>query len=615
MTTKPPRKNHHIRVGGRFQTPSGKRGTVLGSAQGHYYPVKWDDGTKGKVADSWLRAIPLSHADQMPRPRVAYANPNASGPTVYRLTTPAHAADRGVRKTLPVEARKALRGQWHLVSGWGVWSMQGWPTGEAAVKAGEQWRARGITIRSDGSSTKGRRNPARRRNYSGHPVDQAAAALLRSGAAIDAGTDMARRAGAHKGRAYYDVQGVRGHARFEDPSDAALVLAKRVGGIAAAEALADAAGRTERRQAVANPRRRRNSAASDVAAGLVAPFRPRMKLRKRVQTASRAVAALPHLGRDASTYLWGPQKRTNPRKPRKGSPEWRSYQLGAAAKHAEDTGNMTAFDRAEDEHERLVAASRTPELRQRHRDAWIAGRWTANPQSRRRNPRQRNSAILQSFRMLAAGLDLSDAEDRAIYRQSVFDHLANCSLWGIKEYAIAAGSVRPPNNRSGALRALANALIASMPAKRNPRRRNSARLRSIVFDADGRLRSAQAQAEHERNDQVVDLVEQARTFTRAAYSPAGLPSRFQANPRKRNPPTTREMYLHHARDAEEAIEKGHWQSATDLVKDARKYARQGHPAKWAQDALSEVAFLSVLIRQHKKRRNPARRRRSRRGRS
>jgi len=66
--------------------------------------------------------------------------------------------------------------------------------------------------------------------------------------------------------------------------------------------------------------------------------------------------------------------RENP-KPRKSSPEFRSYLLGQWARDAEVKDRLSDMERYENEHEALVAAARTPALKKRHRDAWIAGKW------------------------------------------------------------------------------------------------------------------------------------------------------------------------------------------------------------------------------------------------
>ena len=52
------RRNHHIRVGGTFYTPSGRRGMVLGASRKGFYPVRWSDGTLGTVQDTETAAYP-----------------------------------------------------------------------------------------------------------------------------------------------------------------------------------------------------------------------------------------------------------------------------------------------------------------------------------------------------------------------------------------------------------------------------------------------------------------------------------------------------------------------------------------------------------------------------
>lgn len=54
------RRNHHIRVGGTFYTPGGRRGTVLEEARGGYYRVRWSDGTVGTVQDNEWAAYPTA---------------------------------------------------------------------------------------------------------------------------------------------------------------------------------------------------------------------------------------------------------------------------------------------------------------------------------------------------------------------------------------------------------------------------------------------------------------------------------------------------------------------------------------------------------------------------
>jgi len=63
-------------------------------------------------------------------------------------------------------------------------------------------------------------------------------------------------------------------------------------------------------------------------------------------------------------------------KPRKGTAEWKSYLLGREAKVAEARNDLNKYDSLEARHEALVTASRTPNLAQRHRDAWMTGKWS-----------------------------------------------------------------------------------------------------------------------------------------------------------------------------------------------------------------------------------------------
>lgn len=51
-------RNHHIRVGGAFYTPGGRKGTVLAESRGGYYRVRWSDGTLGSVRDTEETAYP-----------------------------------------------------------------------------------------------------------------------------------------------------------------------------------------------------------------------------------------------------------------------------------------------------------------------------------------------------------------------------------------------------------------------------------------------------------------------------------------------------------------------------------------------------------------------------
>ena len=54
------RRNHHIRPGGTFYTPGGRRGTTRGPAKGGRYPVRWADGTLGFVQDTEQAAYPTA---------------------------------------------------------------------------------------------------------------------------------------------------------------------------------------------------------------------------------------------------------------------------------------------------------------------------------------------------------------------------------------------------------------------------------------------------------------------------------------------------------------------------------------------------------------------------
>jgi len=71
----------------------------------------------------------------------------------------------------------------------------------------------------------------------------------------------------------------------------------------------------------------------------------------------------------------GVRRRNSERKPRKGSPEHRSYVLGLAAASAEARDNIPAYERAEAGAERLWESARTPALAKRHRDAYLRGKW------------------------------------------------------------------------------------------------------------------------------------------------------------------------------------------------------------------------------------------------
>lgn len=58
----------------------------------------------------------------------------------------------------------------------------------------------------------------------------------------------------------------------------------------------------------------------------------------------------------------------------------------------------------------------------------------------------------------AEGLDLTDPDDRAVYRQRVWNDFRHCRVEGIAKYAQQAGATgRWPTTRAGAVRALADA--------------------------------------------------------------------------------------------------------------------------------------------------------------
>lgn len=63
-------------------------------------------------------------------------------------------------------------------------------------------------------------------------------------------------------------------------------------------------------------------------------------------------------------------------KPRRSSPEWKSWQLGNEAKAAEAKGLERRLDQIIDTAEALADAARTPALKRRHQDAFLTGRWT-----------------------------------------------------------------------------------------------------------------------------------------------------------------------------------------------------------------------------------------------
>ena len=61
-------RNHHIRIGGTFYTPGGRKGTVLAESPG-YYRVRWSDGTLGSVQDSEMTAYPTEGSRANPARR------------------------------------------------------------------------------------------------------------------------------------------------------------------------------------------------------------------------------------------------------------------------------------------------------------------------------------------------------------------------------------------------------------------------------------------------------------------------------------------------------------------------------------------------------------------
>ena len=69
------RRNHHIRVGGTFYTPGGRRGTVLEEARGGYYRVRWSDGTVGTVQDNEWAAYPTAGSRVNPARSPGYNSP------------------------------------------------------------------------------------------------------------------------------------------------------------------------------------------------------------------------------------------------------------------------------------------------------------------------------------------------------------------------------------------------------------------------------------------------------------------------------------------------------------------------------------------------------------
>jgi len=99
------RRNHHIRVGGTFYTPGGRRGTVLAEARGGYYRVRWSDGTVGTVQDNEWAAYPTAGsranpATQLPTKVGETVSLSGSGGTLHVTKTKRneyHAAVSGTR--------------------------------------------------------------------------------------------------------------------------------------------------------------------------------------------------------------------------------------------------------------------------------------------------------------------------------------------------------------------------------------------------------------------------------------------------------------------------------------------------------------------------------------
>jgi hypothetical protein len=69
------RRNHHIRVGGTFYTPGGRKGMVLGASRKGFYPVRWSDGTLGTVQDTETAAYPTEGSRANPARRPGYNSP------------------------------------------------------------------------------------------------------------------------------------------------------------------------------------------------------------------------------------------------------------------------------------------------------------------------------------------------------------------------------------------------------------------------------------------------------------------------------------------------------------------------------------------------------------
>lgn len=117
-------RNHHIRIGGTFYTPGGRKGTVLSESPG-YYRVRWSDGTLGSVQDSEMTAYPTAGSR---------ANQGAARTAAMYLPT--------ARKN-PGEAY--LTGGFHFSRG-------GFPTREAALNHASRenaasYRTHGVTYK------------------------------------------------------------------------------------------------------------------------------------------------------------------------------------------------------------------------------------------------------------------------------------------------------------------------------------------------------------------------------------------------------------------------------------------------------------------------------------
>lgn len=78
------RRNHHLAPGDAFKTSSGKKGRILGLAQGGKYPVRWSDGTYGWVKDAYSSARKANPKKWIPRPP---KRKNPRGSFVERVPT------------------------------------------------------------------------------------------------------------------------------------------------------------------------------------------------------------------------------------------------------------------------------------------------------------------------------------------------------------------------------------------------------------------------------------------------------------------------------------------------------------------------------------------------